>query len=386
MSLAGLLGVAAALAVVLALLALVFRVLRWYAGFGGGPGRGFPLEVVARLGLGPRQGLAVVRVGERMVIVSVGEGGVRPVLELGEAECAALRREVAGEGAVAPWSLGGRLRGLLRVLVLGAALAGAGVVFGAADAWAAEAAPASLAQVSGGVAGAAGVPAASLLPRLSLTVGGGADGELRLSGTVGMVLVLGLLATLPTLLLLMTGFTRILVVLHLLRQAIGTQTAPPAHLLAALALILTGFVMAPTLAEVNRTALRPWVEGRIDEAAMLRAAVVPFREFMLRQTSEEDIAKLVEIAGVEPPAAVEEVPTVTLVSAFAMSELRRAFQIGFVIFLPFVVIDLVVAAVLTSMGMFMLPPAMISLPCKLILFVLVDGWALVVEGLVSSFR
>jgi len=119
---------------------------------------------------------------------------------------------------------------------------------------------------------------------------------------------------------------------------------------------------------------------------MLRAAVVPFREFMLRQTSEEDIAKLVEIAGVEPPAAVEEVPTVTLVSAFAMSELRRAFQIGFVIFLPFVVIDLVVAAVLTSMGMFMLPPAMISLPCKLILFVLVDGWALVVEGLVSSFR
>ncbi|MBX6364081.1 MAG: flagellar type III secretion system pore protein FliP [Gemmatimonadetes bacterium] len=201
-----------------------------------------------------------------------------------------------------------------------------------------------------------------------------------------MVLFIGLLATLPALLLLMTSFTRILIVLHFLRQALGTQTAPPSQLLAALALLLTGFVMAPTLARVNEQALRPWMDGQIDQATMMKTAVVPFREFMLRQTPEKDLAKFVEMSGQPAPARAADVSLPVLMSAFATSELRAAFQMGFAIFLPFIVVDLVVSAVLTSMGMFMLPPTMIALPCKLLLFVLVDGWGLVFQSLVTSFK
>jgi len=184
----------------------------------------------------------------------------------------------------------------------------------------------------------------------------------------------------------MTSFTRILIVLHLVRQALGTQTTPPAHLVSALALLLTGFVMAPTLAEVNRTALAPWLDGAITEGEMLKAAVVPFREFMLEHTREEDLATFLELSDAPPPASPDEIPLMTLASAFVTSELRAAFQMGFVLFLPFVVIDIVVASVLMSLGMFMLPPVMISLPCKLLLFVLVDGWTLVVQSLAASFR
>src|SRR5690606_23556842 len=243
------------------------------------------------------------------------------------------------------------------------------------------------AQTAGTTPGVAAIDsvASRLLPQIGVTVGARDDG-FRLSGTVGMVVVLGLLTTLPTLLLLMTSFTRILVVLHFLRQALGTQTAPPAHLMAALALLLTGFVMAPTLREVNDTALRPWTEGRITEGEMLAAAAVPFREFMLRQTREEDLALFLELSEVGPVDGPDQIPLTTLMSAFAIGELRTAFQIGFAVFLPFVVIDIVVAAVLTSMGMFMLPPAMIALPLKLMLFVLVDGWLLVVQSLFESFR
>lgn len=223
------------------------------------------------------------------------------------------------------------------------------------------------------------------LPRIDLQIGKD-DSGLRLSGTVGAVVVIGLLTLLPTLLLLMTSFTRILIVLHLVRQALGTQTTPPAHLVSALALLLTGFVMAPTLAEVNRTALAPWLDGAITEGEMLKAAVVPFREFMLEHTREEDLATFLELSDAPPPASPDEIPLMTLASAFVTSELRAAFQMGFVLFLPFVVIDIVVASVLMSLGMFMLPPVMISLPCKLLLFVLVDGWTLVVQSLAASFR
>ena len=204
--------------------------------------------------------------------------------------------------------------------------------------------------------------------------------------TVGMVLFIGVLTILPTLVLMMTSFTRILIVLQLLKQALGTQTAPPGQLLAALALLLTGFVMAPTLSRVNEQALQPWMNGQIDQTAMLKTAVVPFREFMLRQTPRKDLVKFVELSGQAAPAHAEDVSLPVLMSAFATSELRAAFEMGFAIFLPFIVVDLVVSAVLTSMGMFMLPPTMIALPCKLLLFVLVDGWSLVVESLVRSFR
>ena len=213
-----------------------------------------------------------------------------------------------------------------------------------------------------------------------------APGGMRLSGTVGIVVMMGLLTLLPTLLLMMTSFTRILIVLHFLRQALGTQNAPPAQLVAAIALLLTGFVMAPTLTSLNRDALQPWMSGAIDQGEMLQRGAVPFRAFMLRQTRDHDLQVFVDLAKGPRPATAADVPLVTLMSAFVTSELRTAFQIGFALFLPFIVIDVVVASVLMSMGMMMVPPAMISLPFKLLLFVLVDGWTLIVQSLVASFK
>jgi len=225
-----------------------------------------------------------------------------------------------------------------------------------------------------------------LAPQMDLRVGSKGDNGLRLSGTVGIVVMMGLLTLLPTLVLLMTGFTRILIVLNFLRQALGTQNAPPAQLVAALSLILTGFVMAPTLTKVNETALQPWMSGKIEQGEMMRTAVIPFREFMLKHTRDHDLQVFIDMSSGVAPRNEDEIPLVTLVSAFATSELRTAFQIGFALFLPFIIIDIVVSSVLMSMGMFMLPPAMISLPFKLLLFVLVDGWTLVVQSLVTSFR
>ncbi len=226
-----------------------------------------------------------------------------------------------------------------------------------------------------------------LAPQMELKVGGGVAGEgLRMSGTVGVVIMMGLLSMLPILLLMMTGFTRILIVLHFLKQALGTQSAPPGQLLAALALLLSGFVMTPTLKEINSNALEPWMDGKIEQVEMMSRAVVPFKAFMLRQVRDQDLQTFVDLAEVPQPESREAVPLTILMSAFVTSELRTAFQIGFALFLPFIVIDVVVGSVLMSMGMVMLPPAMISLPFKLLLFVLVDGWGLVVTGLVQSFR
>jgi flagellar biosynthesis protein FliP len=223
-------------------------------------------------------------------------------------------------------------------------------------------------------------------PQLDLKLGGDKEKGLHLSGTVGVVVMMGLLTLLPTLLLMMTSFTRILIVLHFLKQALGTQSAPPAHLVSALALLLTGFVMAPTLSEVNRTALTPWLDGQMEQVEMMKTAVGPFRTFMLRQTRDRDIEAFIDMSRAEPPKSAEEVSTVVLMSAFVTSELRTAFQLGFALFLPFIIIDVVVSSVLMSMGMFMLPPAMISLPFKLLLFVLVDGWTLIVQSLVAGFK
>ena len=226
-----------------------------------------------------------------------------------------------------------------------------------------------------------------MMPQMDMKLGGdGESGGLRLNGTVGIVVMMGLLTLLPTLILMMTGFTRILIVLHFLKQAMGTQSAPPAHLLAAMALLLTGFVMGPTLSEVNRTAITPWLDGQMSQVDMMKTGVKPMREFMLKQTRESDLKTFVELSRMPAPATVDDVPLHVLMSAFVASELRTAFQIGFAIYLPFIIIDTVVASVLMSMGMFMLPPAMISLPFKLLLFVLVDGWSLTITSLVQSFK
>ncbi len=237
------------------------------------------------------------------------------------------------------------------------------------------------------IAGRADSMIAKLAPQMELKLGGNAQGEgLRMSGTVGVVIMMGLLTMLPVLLLMMTGFTRILVVLHFLKQALGTQSAPPGQLLAAMALLLSGFVMGPTLKEVNSNALEPWMDGKIEQVEMMSRAMVPFKTFMLRQVRDQDLQTFVDLAEIPQPESREAVPLTILMSAFVTSELRTAFQIGFALFLPFIVIDVVVGSVLMSMGMVMLPPAMISLPFKLLLFVLVDGWGLVVSGLVQSFR
>lgn len=206
----------------------------------------------------------------------------------------------------------------------------------------------------------------------------------NLSRTVVLVLLLTVGSVAPGLLLLMTTFTRFVVVLAIAKNALGLHTVPPAQVLVGLALFLTFFVMNPVLSEVNQNAIQPMLASEISQDEALDAAYTPMREFMLAQTREQDLALFTSLSSAEPPANPDEVSAATLIPAFVISELRTAFIIGFVIFIPFLVIDLVVAAVLMSMGMMMLPPVFISLPLKVLLFVLVDGWALIAGSLVNS--
>lgn len=537
------LAVVASLAFVLGLGALCLWALKRWGSLSLASKPRIAVEVVQRIALGPKTGLAVVRVGEKVMAVSVGEGGIRTLFELDEAD----RRHViessqvptpmvssraastafakflpgafgeamstamsnttatnhvttaAPSAAMTPFAevtyvarplegdlrimFGGALSGATRLLVLagfvvmgstraselaaqtitptvpaattprpaattpGALPARAGAAptvgtgqptppvapsaplvppsmrsgRGAATRTATPAATAAPAQGNGAATTADGTatrrpmsqmqvdssaksgasaratsapPAAvgadeaimRMLPQMDVQLGDAKDGGLRLNGTVGIVVMMGLLTLLPTLLLMMTGFTRILIVLHFLKQAMGTQSAPPAQLLAAMALLLTGFVMAPTLSEVNSKAITPWLDGTITQVEMMKTGVVPMREFMLKQTRESDLKTFVEMSRLPRPNTAADVPLHVLMSAFVASELRTAFQIGFAIYLPFIIIDTVVASVLMSMGMFMLPPAMISLPFKLLLFVLVDGWSLTISSLVQSFK
>lgn len=194
-----------------------------------------------------------------------------------------------------------------------------------------------------------------------------------------------LLSLAPTLLLMMTSFTKIFVVLALTRNALGTATVPPNMVLAGLALFLSLFVMAPVVGEINDAAVQPYLDGTTTFSQALEAGSVPLREFMLAHTREEDLALMTRAADLPNPATPADVPFTTLVPAFVISELRAAFIIGFVVFVPFLVIDLVVSAALMSMGMMMLPPTMISLPFKLLLFVLVDGWGLITTSLIGTY-
>jgi flagellar biosynthetic protein FliP len=200
-----------------------------------------------------------------------------------------------------------------------------------------------------------------------------------------LVMLITVLSIAPSILVMVTSFTRIVIVLSFLRTAIGLQQTPPNSVLVGLALFLTLFVMTPTLEAVYRDGIEPLLAEEIDESEALTRAIEPVRTFMLRQARPADIALFAEIARLDPTPPAAETPLRVLLPAFMISELRRAFEIGFLIFLPFLIIDMVVASVLMSMGMMMLPPVMISLPFKLIFFVLVDGWALVVGSLVQSF-
>jgi len=431
-------GVLFALAAILALVGVMGRAYRRFGVGGAGQRASAPLDVLQRTALGPRQGVALLRVGSRVMLVSIGDGGVHPLMQVDEDDAV---RMLADSGVVTgtviertadntyapvvtPRPAGAELfkrafaqavglKGAALLLALALGSAGSAAAQTAAPAAPRAAAPAAMptatpaaapaatqitASTPGNVAAGQSTgliknPAATaatvverLAPRMDLRLGNENGGEgLRMNGTVGVVIMMGLLSLLPTLVLMTTGFTRILVVLYFLRQALGTQTSPPAPLIAGLALILTGFVMAPTMTRLNQEAITPWLDGRIEQVEMLEKGAVPLREFMLRQTRPTDVRRMVRLSR-QPAVAGQPVPFITLMAAFVISELRTAFAIGFALFLPFIVIDVVVASVLMSLGMFMLPPTMIALPFKLLLFVLVDGWGLITQSLVAGFR
>ena len=211
------------------------------------------------------------------------------------------------------------------------------------------------------------------------------DGLGALSAPLQIVILLTLLTFVPAALVMMTSFTRIAIVFHFLRQAIGTQEIPSNQMVIGLTLFLTAFVMAPTAARINELAVQPMMAGQIDVTTALERGAPPLRDFMLRQTREADLALFVELAKIPRPRNAAELPMRVVIPAFAISELKTGFQMGFFLFVPFLLVDLVVSTVLLSIGMLQLPPMMISLPFKILLFIMIDGWNLLVGSVVKSF-
>ena len=222
------------------------------------------------------------------------------------------------------------------------------------------------------------------LPKISLGVDSAQSGS-DLNVTLQLVFLMTILSLAPAILILLTSFTRIVIVFHFIRQALGTQQIPPNQILIGLGLFITFYIMAPVWTNVNDNALQPYLKDEITQAEAYDRAIVPVRAFMIEHTREKDLALFVKLSENDKPANIAEVSTLVLIPAFAISELRVAFQIGFILYVPFLIIDMVVASVLMSMGMLMLPPMMISLPFKILLFILVDGWYLLVSSLVKSF-
>ena len=208
----------------------------------------------------------------------------------------------------------------------------------------------------------------------------------QVAGTIKILLIMTSFTLLPGLLMVMTSFTRIIIVLSFARKALSFQQMPPNQILIGLALLITFFVMAPVFNQINEEAIQPYMDEEIAQGEAFDKGMGTLKTFMAKQTREKDIALFYNIAKIDRPNSLDDVPANILLPAFVLSELKTAFQMGFVVYLPFVVIDMVVASVLTSMGMFMLPPMMISVPFKVVLFVLVDGWHLVIQSLVSSIR
>ncbi len=250
------------------------------------------------------------------------------------------------------------------VFLLAALVIAAGLIAGAQEAYATPTAPS-----------APGTP--------SVSINFGGDQPRSLS--VQIILLLTVLSVAPSVLLMMTSFTKIAVVLALTRQAIGTPTIPPNQVLAGLALFLSLFVMGPVMTSAFQDGISPFMEGKITNAQALERAGKPIREFMLNHTGDTELQTMVNLSQEQPPQTRADTSWTTLIPAFVISELKSAFIIGFVIYVPFLIIDLVVASILMSMGMMMLPPVMISLPFKLLLFVMVDGWGIITTALVSSY-
>ena len=222
------------------------------------------------------------------------------------------------------------------------------------------------------------------IPTIKIGVGEAKDSG-EVSVLIQILFLLTILSVAPALLIMMTSFTRLIVVFSFLRQAIGTQQMPPNQILIGLALFLTFFIMTPVWQDIRGNALDPYMDKKISQSQAIDEALKPVRKFMFRQTREKDLALFIQLTKAPKPKNTEEVPTTVLLPAYMISELKTAFQIGFLLYVPFLVIDMVVSSILLSMGMMMLPPMMLSLPLKLLMFVLVDGWYLVVGSLVKSF-
>jgi flagellar biosynthetic protein FliP len=231
----------------------------------------------------------------------------------------------------------------------------------------------------------ASVVAQAVLPKITIGLDRATNAQ-DLSVTIQILLLMTVLALAPSILVMMTSFTRIILVLHFLRQALGTQNMPPNQVVIGLALFLSFFVMSPTIDRIYDQAWQPLQREQITTQQALDSAGVALKDFMLKQTRQKDLALFVSMADLEKPAGPTDLPLKVVIPGFIVSELRIGFQIGFLIYLPFLIIDMVVASILMSMGMMMLPPVMISLPFKLLLFVLVDGWYLMVQSLVQGFH
>ena len=230
------------------------------------------------------------------------------------------------------------------------------------------------------------VPAMSAMTFPNINIGlGTANTPQDFTNGLQILIWLTILTLAPSILIMTTCFIRIVVVLSLTRQAMGAGNLPPNQVITSLALILTFFIMAPTFNQINEQALQPYMQNQITQQAALDRGIVPIRNFMFKQTHEKELALFVRMAKIEKPKTKDDIPTYILLPSFILSELKTAFTIGFVVYLPFLVIDIVVSSVLVSMGMMFLPPTMIALPFKLIMFVMVDGWYLIVKSLVESF-
>ncbi|MFH0802771.1 MAG: flagellar type III secretion system pore protein FliP [bacterium] len=223
------------------------------------------------------------------------------------------------------------------------------------------------------------------IPRINISFGE-SGGPADLALTLKILIVLTILSLAPTILIMTTSFIRIIIVFSFLRSALGLQQMPPNQLLIGFALLLTFYIMKPSWMQMYQEGLSPYLAGKLDQKQALTQGLKPLRKFMLKQTRKKELLLFYEVGNMKVPPKKEDVPFDTLLSAFVLSELKTSFQMGFALFIPFVVIDLVIASVLTSMGMLMLPPVMISLPFKLMMFVLVDGWDLLVKSLLTSFR
>lgn len=223
------------------------------------------------------------------------------------------------------------------------------------------------------------------LPKIGISIEPGQKPN-EIAGSLQIIFLLTILSLAPAILIMMTSFTRIIIVLSFLRNALGTQQMPPNQVLIGFALFLTFFIMAPIGTKINVESLQPYSKGQITQDVAFKKAMSPVRDFMFKQTRSKDIALFQNLAKIQKPKTNDDIPNTVIIPAFIISELKTAFQIGFIIFIPFLIVDMVVSSTLMSMGMMMLPPVMISLPFKILLFIMVDGWNLITSSIVSSFK